>query len=239
MSASQADRRRRLWYKADSRFFGSQVEQDIYQRWGADGDIVWLAYEGACKRAYPTEGRVPYTSEAQLAAFLGITDREFHDRLGKPFALDEFFVWTGIAKLTKLHRRGEFPHIEHRRWQESQHDRDQSLQHRSRHRSKTAGQRGRAKAEEGESQHDRDQSLQHRAETAGQGSKMRRQDTISSSSLEEEEEVARDAGAAPDGAVAARSGDPDPTPVGVSIPAPARAKLVQDGLLLPKPEADR
>lgn len=106
----------RRWLAIDADMFGKPFTLDLHHQFGPVGVAVWVAFLCGCKRNR-IPGRVSFISEADARAQLGIHDWDLVDNEGKPWALEDFWLYTGRKKQTRRTRRGRETNVIATHWE--------------------------------------------------------------------------------------------------------------------------
>jgi hypothetical protein len=111
----------RRWLALDADMFGKPFTLDLHHEFGWAGIGVWVAFLCACKRSR-IPGRFTFLCEADARAQLGILGWELTDDQGKPWTLDDFWLYTGRKKQTRRTRRGREMNVTPTHWERWQQD---------------------------------------------------------------------------------------------------------------------
>lgn len=111
-----SDGRRSQWIAFDSMFFGGSTYDDIMERFGPAGVVVWVAYLCACKRNL-VPGQITVIGEADTLAQLGLVGLELVDQDGVRWDLDTYWTRLGQLKNVSRRRRGRASDILCTRWE--------------------------------------------------------------------------------------------------------------------------
>lgn len=127
------------WIHFDAEFplkFG----HDLTIRFGPAGQLLFIQFLCACKRAYP-QGRIHYRTEEELRMLLG-AHFPFVDEVGDKWALEDFWKWCGRRKVTSTRASGGRRYVTATRWDAWEDDYNAKERERKR-RSRAASVRGR------------------------------------------------------------------------------------------------
>lgn len=106
----------RRWLALDADMFGKRFTDDLYHKFGWAGIAIWIAFLCACKRSR-VPGRMRFINEPDALAQLGVIGWELVDNQGKPWALEDFWTFTGRKKQTRRTSRGRETDVRATHWE--------------------------------------------------------------------------------------------------------------------------
>jgi hypothetical protein len=130
----------RRYFKMDAEFFASDLADAVYQRFGGNGLLLFIAFLAACKRNN-VPGRMSYMdgSTSDLLNTVGLAGLRLENEEGEPWTVDEFWTFLGRRKQVSRTRRGRLVNVVSSRWNLWQTDwkRDDNAERKRRSRGKT------------------------------------------------------------------------------------------------------
>lgn len=101
------------WIHFDAQF-PLKLGHDLLERFGPAGQLLFIQFLCACKRAYP-QGQIHYRTEEELRLLLG-AHFDFVDNSGDKWSLEEFWKWCGMRKVTRQKTLNRRRYITATRW---------------------------------------------------------------------------------------------------------------------------
>lgn len=109
------------WIALDMYFFAKPFPMRLRDRFGATGQLVFIAFLCACKQEWP-QGEIKFVSDYEALQKMGVEDWPLVDDQGDKWTLDEFWTFTGRFKQTKKTARGRVWNVkstQFERWQKT------------------------------------------------------------------------------------------------------------------------
>lgn len=115
------DGRRSRWIAFDAFFLHDDLGQDVLDRFGTVGVVLFLGFLCACKRN-PIPGRITYSSDAEALILMGCQGLELTNEREETYDLETFWTFLGQRKQTRRTRRGRLTNVESTKWGKWQKD---------------------------------------------------------------------------------------------------------------------
>lgn len=109
------------WIALDMYFFAKPFPMRLRDRFGATGQLVFIAFLCACKQDWP-QGEITFVSDSEALQKMGVEGWPLIDDEGHKWTLDEFWTFTGRFKQTKKTARGRVWNVkstQFERWQKT------------------------------------------------------------------------------------------------------------------------